>query len=175
MFSAQSWQSTAKLSVMVQRNQTWSATIFGKPLPQDHPLYEQLPTIVTSENICRICSYIEHMALCKGNDDDDFVDIVQSKGGAIKKEGTVSAYLDSHSNSICHSKCHLLVEDGGRCLPCTKYQPTLRAIKSNLGKILKADSTSHSSHTNYRYLEPEELLARMRNLQDSQEDHIKTK
>lgn len=58
--------------------------------------------------------------------------------------------------------------------PLHKYRSTLRAMKSRSQRISNSDSTSHSSHTNFRYLEPDEMLARMRNLQQAKRTAKKT-
>ena len=77
----------------------------------------------------------------------------------------VVAYLDRERNTVCHQKCTILCVDGVRYQTCTTYRATLRAMKSRSKKLNSEDKKHHSSHTNYRYLQAEELTERLRNVQ----------
>lgn len=156
-----------KFSVVISEDLRLSISVFGRLLPSDHQLFKELPTTVgTFDTICKACTRLQEMTMCEGNKDDAFVNLVRIRGGVIKKNDIVSAYLDGNSNSVHHSKCHVLLSEGiGKCLPCINYRSTLRAMKCRMEKTTTSDSTSHKSHTNYRYLQPDEMMARMKNLQ----------
>lgn len=77
----------------------------------------------------------------------------------------VVAYLDTTSNTIRHQNCTLLC-DGTKCQNCHQYRASLRALlsKSNKQKT-ECKKTDSNSHANYRYLQPDELTTRLRNVQ----------
>ena len=109
--------------------------------------------------------------MCTGNADDSFVSILRDKGGVIKRGEAVTAYLDVNCNCVRRNDCHIIMKESGMCKQCKQYRPTLRAMKSRSQNHTHASSLSHDSHTNYRYLEPDDLVERLRNVQAQRRRH----
>lgn len=65
--------SVVKFSLVVSEDLEWKISVFNKPVPNDHQMYEELQTTVTTfEVVCEICTYIQKMSMCEGNGDDFF-------------------------------------------------------------------------------------------------------
>ena len=159
--------SVIKLSVKTRKNLRWEVRVYDNALPVDSKIYDELPTLVTSTEFLNvICSTIQSMNVCEGNRDDFFIEMIRNKGGEIKKNETVMAFFDESSNCIRHSKCHLISKEASRrCSACQSYRSTLRAMKSRCENSNPTASTSHNSHTNYRYLSNKDLATRLKNVQ----------
>ena len=155
--------SIVKFSVKVCDQLKWNVRVYGRLIPSGNVIYEEYPTDITSvETLTKICTSVEGMKVCTGNEDDSFVNILRDKGGAIKRDETVTAYLDVNCNCVRHSECLIMTKESGRCM---QYRSTLRTMKSKSQNHTHESSLSHSSHTNYRYLEADELVERLRNVQ----------
>jgi predicted secreted protein len=112
------------------------------------------------ESICRLANAANY---CDGN--NEFIELLESRGGEIKNVShEVVAFLDREKNTVRHQNCTILCV-GVRCQTCTVYRATLRAMKSRSKKLNSEDKQHRSSHTNYRYLQANELTARLRNVQ----------
>ncbi len=69
-------------------------------------------------------------------------------------------------NTIYHSKCFVLIrKEVSRCPSCQKYRSNLRALRSKCQKLSDSTKTDQNSHTNYRYLDKNELQQRLKNVQ----------
>ena len=122
--------STIKFSVKVSEQLQWNVRVCGRLVPCENSLYTEHPTLVTSvETLNKLCSSVECMKICSGNDDECFVSIVKDRGGVIMKNEAMTAYLDG--NCVRHSKCCILMKEVGRCLLCKQYRSTLRAISQD--------------------------------------------
>ncbi len=54
-----------------------------------------LHVLVSSvEVLKKICSVIEKMNLCEGNDEDFLVEMIKRKGGVVRNGEVVTSYLD---------------------------------------------------------------------------------
>ena len=157
-----------KIHFTVFKNLKWCLKVYGRPVPNDNHLYDELPTLIISvDSIVSICNLVQQMHVCEGNMDSAFISVVKSKGEKVTKNGVITAYFDHNSNTVRHTKCLLLKVNAGKCEFCKLYRATLRAMTSRSQKSDSSDSdkTSHSSHTNYRYLKEEELKERLKNVQ----------
>ena len=85
----------------------------------------------------------------------------------IEKNGAVTAYFETSCNTIRHIKCHFLTKGMSRCCHCSHYRATLRAMLSRAKKSSHDMSSEMSSHTNYRYLQPDTLKLRLKNFMKS--------
>ena len=160
--------SIIKFTVTILKNFQWNAKVYGKTVPSESLYYEELPSIVISaDSIRKICSTMQDMSICEGNIDESFIDIIKSKGGSIEKNGAVTAYFETSSNTIRHIKCHFFTKGTSRCCHCSHYRATLRAMLSRAKKSSHDMSTEMSSHTNYRYLQPDTLKIRLKNVMKS--------
>ncbi len=76
--------------------------VHGKLLSVDNQIYKELPVLVSFVEILKkICSAIEQMNLCEGNDEDFLVEMIKRKGGVVRNGEVVTSYLDM--NTIRHS------------------------------------------------------------------------
>jgi hypothetical protein len=125
--------------------------------------------------------------VCTGNADESFLALAESKEGkffngsskymlhvtiiaitnTIPADTEIVAYRDDSTlpyPTVRHSKCELLIESGNqKCKFCEQHRNCLRMMLSRK----KADTASRSnpsSHANYRYLNEEEKVERLRNL-----------
>lgn len=155
-----------KFSITINKSLGWSVRVYGRLVPDYNELYDDFPSKVTSVGvISTLCNSIEKMYVCEGNSDDEFVSMINNKGGVIKNGDVVSAYYNENSGSIHHSKCLLLRKEVGKCSSCQQYRASLRAMKSRQ-KFIQSDlKMSHNSRTNYRYLDKHELEARLQSAQ----------
>ena len=96
---------------------------------------------------------------CVGNFDDRFIDLARiRKGKFCSSNQQIIAYLDesfcyevndtTHSSTIRHSSCEILLADNEVCSHCAKFRNTLRALTWKQ----KTVSGVPSLHTNIRFL-----------------------
>lgn len=159
---------TVKYSVMIKDDLRWNVRVYGKLVSEHNAIFNELPhSIRCADEITMICRYIEKLFICKGNNDDDFVEIVKKRGGVIKTLDLVSAYYFPSTNSVHHTMCPLLRNDSGKCTHCQKYRANLRALKSREKRSEGSENskTCHNSHTNYRYLDGNQLQDRLKSVQ----------
>ena len=140
----------------------------GRPVPLNNPIISCNPILIESvEDLHEVCSSMAKATICKGNDDSTFVNLLESKGGVAKNvSGAVIAKIDvtqSHS-TVRHHNCNI-ISNAVRCGVCENYRPTLRAMLSRSKRTNETAKTGSDSHTNYRYLQADELKCRLRNVQ----------
>ncbi len=104
-----------KYSITINDNFKWSVRVYGRPVPDCNDMFDEFPsTASTAGVIVSICTAIERMNLCEGNNDDVFVNIINGKGGVIRSGDEVSAYYEENDGSIHHGKCILLNKEAGK-------------------------------------------------------------
>ena len=129
-------------------------------------------TISSFEELNHVCASLSTTKVCEGNSDESFVKVLEERGGVIMNttNKSVVAFVDKnpHSTTVRHVNCPLVcVGREFRCSSCAQYRPTLRALRSRGEKttLPSLANTHSSSHTNYRYLDNEELKMRLCNVQ----------
>ena len=157
--------SVVKISLTLTSNLHWSVKVYGK-LCSISTIYNNCPVTIRSfENLYQLCKFLNEANVCHGNNDDTFIELLKSREGTIRNVcGSVVAYLDASNNTVRHQNCTLLC-DGLKCQNCHQYRASLRALVSKSNKQNTRSKTDSSSHANYRYLQPHELTARLKNVQ----------
>ena len=103
-----------------------------------------------------------------------FLSFVESKKGKLcNKTGGVAAFADNNAplclngetfgRTIRTANCELLVH-GEKCKPCSLYRRTLHVLYDGWCKSNSDELSSLSSHTNNRYLNTPEKIAKVTNL-----------
>lgn len=124
---------------------------------------------------------LDSCSICPGHPDKHFIDLLESKRGKLlSKNGSETATIDphdvhcvyislngeTHSKTVRHSKCELLV-GSGKCSSCVAYRNTLRKIYHRWLKQ-KALSPSYresaTSKVNFTHLNTPEKQRRYTNL-----------
>ena len=60
--------SIIKFTVTILKNLEWNAKVYGKTVPSESLYYEELSSIVISaDSIRKICSTMQDMSICEGN------------------------------------------------------------------------------------------------------------
>ena len=150
-------------------DQTRTITVYGKNLPDSCTVHRMLPAgPVSIPELKEILEVLDNATICVGNPNEDYVAVVEQRGGAIRNvSGLTTAYIDRNGKQprVRHQNCHLLTT-AETCSVCHQYQNTLRALKSkDKSSHEKEQRTKHCSHANYRYLTKEESSERLENLQ----------
>ena len=79
--------------------------VYGKVVPSNSGFVRKFPTCLkTKEEVHHICISLQGAALCEGNNDDRFIELVVKRGGVVKNRAatTVTAFLDE-KKSHCSS------------------------------------------------------------------------
>ena len=88
------------LSLILLHDLSWSVHIYGKKVPATCKLTAEFSSTISSPTIISsLLRCIHHAAICPGNSDERFVTLCEKRGGAMKKEGDVIAYLDDSPSS----------------------------------------------------------------------------
>ena len=131
-----------------------------------------MPKCLDVTSLARLLCMLKKMPVCPGHPEEQFLEMVAAKKWRIceHSEDTV-AFIDSYSlvhlNGESYAKtvrtisCEVLV-NGGKCFPCKKYRPHLRALFSSWSA---QKERKVSKFTNNRYLTATQQLDKMKQLQ----------
>ena len=159
--------STVSKVLNVYKNMEWKVFIYGNLVPLNSGIISDFPSVIQSYSDAKqLLEFLTESSICEGNNENDFIELLQSRGGEIKNHLTVTAYLDKVNNTVRHRDCSLICSGRCKCKVCQKYRNTLRALESKSTGRSKC-SSSTSSHANYRYLQNSELKQRLKNVQQS--------
>lgn len=159
-----------KYNLTLFKDLHWEVRLYGKLIPTQS-FENKLPlTITSNDELNHVCEFLTSVNVCSGNNDDSFVKLLEEKGGVVmNKDKSVVAYVDKNlqSSTVRHANCRLVCIENHCCSCCADYRATLRAMHSRASrsKVATLPSTDSSSHTNYRYLNREELEIRLANVQ----------
>lgn len=158
--------STVSKVLNVYKNMEWKVFIYGNRVLSNSSIISDFPSVIHSyRDAKRLLEVLTESGICEGNNENDFIELLGSRGGEIKNHSTVTAYLDKVSNTVRHRDCSLICSGRSKCKVCQKYRNTLRALKSKSLTGSSKCSISTSSHANYRYLQNSELKQRLQNVQ----------
>ena len=86
--------------VTVERDQTWKISVHGHELnPQENEKLSLMPSRIESAcSLNHLLSTIDHLHVCAGHPDENFLRMVEDKKGKlISVKGTVAAYIDTNA------------------------------------------------------------------------------
>ena len=165
--------------VTVERDQTWKISVHGHELnPQENEKLSLMPSRIQSAcSLNHLLSTIDHLHVCAGHPDENFLRMVEDKKGKlISVKGTVAAYIDTnayvelngqtYATTLRHSKCQLLTS-AKKCIVCVNYRATVRSIYHRWIKSLNKSPScipSTSSHVNNKWLKTPERKEKAKNL-----------
>ena len=121
-----------------------------------------------------LLNLVDKLCVCPGHPESKFVAFIESKKGKLcSRAGEVVAHIDRHA-PVCLNgesfpctvrtmKCDMLIH-GGKCKACSLYRRTLRILHDRGCKRDADELSSSSSHTNNRYLNTPEKLAKVTKL-----------
>lgn len=158
--------SIVKLSLTIFSNLKWTVKVYGQPVAVNNSILCVCPVLINSfDDLRSVCKILSEANLCQGNNETNFIQLLESRGGTIKNVSkSVVAYIDAAANTVRHQSCSLLCNES-KCQSCHQYRPSLRAMLSKSSKQSSQSKTDSSSHANYRYLQPQELTTRLKNVQ----------
>ena len=152
----------------VYKNMEWKVFIYGNLVPLNSGIISDFLSVIQSYSDAKqLLEFLTESSICEGNNENDFIELLQSRGGEIKNHLTVTAYLDKVNNTVRHRDCSLICSGRSNCKVCQKYRNTLRALKSKSSTGRSKCLSSTSSYANYRYLQNSELKQRLKNVQQS--------
>ena len=167
------------MSVVVHADLSWSVLLRGVKVPASCKILTGVPPIIAASSVVsKLVLDIDRAVICPGSPEDEFVDVCQKRGDAIKGQrgcGDVVAFIDkhpiidskgqSHSRTVRRVDCDLLCEPCGqhplRCRSCQSFRSTLRSSVSRLNGV---DHTAATSHARFNSLSPADKDQRLRNL-----------
>ncbi len=125
--------SVVRIILTVHKHFKWAVHVYGKVVPSNSGFVRKFPTCLkTKEEVHHICTSLQGAALCEGNNDDRFIELVVKRGGVFKNRAatTVTAFLDEKNHTVRHQNCEIILAEKGQCSTCHNYRPTLRAMCS---------------------------------------------
>lgn len=157
--------------ITINMDCSWEVKVHGLSINTTHcPTLSHLPPVIDCTTINLLLDVVNNSHICTGNPDDKFVEMVAArKGKTIKSsDGSVAAYIDQGEavSTIRSSKCEVLMRDGRKCDKCVSYRDNLRMIHHRTQGKSKLSPTCTSSHTNFRYLDSPQKLARYKKLKE---------
>ena len=171
---------TVVRSLTVSADLTWYAHILGGVVPRSNAVIQSLPAKANSESsLLHILSTVQSARVCPGNPEEQFVRLLERKGGkACGRSGDICAYVDdkeeivvdekSYATTVRRSDCGLICSRNSsslqRCPSCSKYRLQLFVERSREAKK-SVNRTNHDSNVPYGCLTPSEKDERMRNLE----------
>lgn len=140
----------------------------GKIVPDTNSLTKSVLQVIHSFNeFTSILQNIDTAAVCGGNPDIFMVETVQEI--LTNSNRNIPVYIDA-TMTVRHKDCLLLVVMSQKqCSVCCKYRNCLRAMYSKLkvSRCTQDDSTTQSSHTNYRWLRDLKIKLCLKNIKKS--------
>ena len=99
-----------------------------------------VPDRLMCDSFNTLLNHIDSLAVCAGHPDDNYVSMVATKKGVLKsRDGKVlddyaPVMLDGcyHKQTVQHSTCEVLIQNGAKCASCKNYRAVLRKIYSLL-------------------------------------------
>lgn len=161
-------------SVTISDDLTWKAHVHGKEIAHSNPMLKNIREILDACSLRDLINTLDTVHVCCGNQEKEFVDLVEVRNGSINNNGVQSAYLDktphvpgddTFQGTVRASNCDIITHTA-QCTSCSGYRRNLRALVSRSKKItspVKKKRLDMSSHTNYRYLRSPELRQRLQN------------
>lgn len=157
-------------SISVDSDRKWKVFVHGHEVIKCSAL-SHIPLQLDKSSFAELLQLVNILNVCAGQPDSSFVVFADSrKGKFIGKDGSTVAFVDRYapvnvngetfSQTIRTSDCELLVR-GQKCKSCTSYRRTLRTLYTRWSKRNSGDVSSSSSHTNVRYLNTPEKLAKI--------------
>ena len=164
--------------ITIQPDFTWKMYVHGKEISHSCSAITGISEKLDPTSLQKLILILDKCKICCGNPEQQFVSLVESRNGSIKRHnGVVSAYLDkslslplltgddvSSSATVRSSRCDL-ISSTSKCVSCASYRKNLRALvsSSKISSPKKKKRLDTSSHTNYRYLHTPELRERLHN------------
>ena len=158
---------TVVRSVTVSADLTWYAHVLGRVVPRANVVIQSLPAKVSSNSsLLHVLLTIQLARLCPGNPEEDFVQLLERKGGQARgRSGDMSAFVDdkeeivlgekSYPKTVRRCDCGLICPCNSsslqRCPSCSKYRSQLFVERSREAKK-SVNRTNHDSHVPYRCL-----------------------
>lgn len=152
---------TVVRSVTVSADLTWYAHILGKVVPRANVVIQSLPAKANSKSsLLHILLAIQLARLCPGNPEEQFVRLLERKGGkACGRSGDITAFVDdkeeivvgemSYPKTVRRCDCGLICPRNSsslqRCPSCSKYRSQLFVERSREAKK-SINRTNHDSH-----------------------------
>ena len=159
--------SVVQMTLTIHKTLQWDVCVHRKLLSPSYAIICKHPNFIQSgQDVQSVCMDLREAIPCEGNGDQEFIDLLVSRGGVVTNHGSTTAYLDQTNNTVRHSDCDLLCDGKSKCGICQKYRSTLRAMRYRK-ESSQSSKLSSSSHTNYRYLQRGELKDRLKSVQRS--------
>ena len=160
-------------SIVIDCKRKWKVFIHNHEVKKCSAL-KDIPLELCRTSFMELLQLVDGLNICAGQPDSNFIVFADSrKGKFISKDGSVNAFIDQYapvctngevfSKTIRTSSCELIVR-GQKCSACICYRRTLRTLYGRWCNRKMCDVSSSSSHTNVRYLNTPEKLAKMTNL-----------
>ena len=164
------------LSVIVQSDRSWRIIVHNRKVSTTCSLLSHIPSRITTDSLKSLMTLLNSCSICPGHPDKHFIDLLESKRGKLlSKNGSEMATIDphdvslngeTHSKTVRHSKCELLV-GSGKCSSCVAYRNTLRKINHRWLKqkaLSPSRRESVTSKVNFTHLNTPEKQRRYTNL-----------
>lgn len=160
-------------SIIIHSDLSWKVFIHNHEVKKCSAL-TNVPLKVDERSVNELINSVHRLRVCSGHPDSKFLSFVESRKGKLcNKSGGVVAFTDHYApvrlngetfqSTVRTTNCELLVH-GEKCKPCSLYRKTLRVLYDRWCKRNSDELSSSSSHTNNRYLNTPEKLAKVTNL-----------
>ena len=167
---SESTQPLITRSIVIGADCSWK--VFVHSLEVDTcPALSTIPPYLNNVSTAELVNLVDKLNVCAGHPEAKFIDFVSKrKGKLLNRSGDVAASIDEYApvclngemfqKTIRTSQCELIVH-GQKCRSCTNYRRTLRVLCDRWLKRDSEEVSSSSSHTNNRYMNTPEKVAKM--------------
>ena len=147
-------------SIVIGADCSWK--VFVHSLEVDTcPALSTIPPCLNNVSTAELVNLVDKLNVCAGHPEAKFIDFVSKrKGKLLNRSGDVAASIDEYAPVCLNGEMFRKIIRTS-CRSCTNYRRTLRVL---CGRWLKRDSeevSSSSSHTNNRYMNTSEKVAKM--------------
>lgn len=177
----------SELTVHVNADNTWSIYVIGRKIIREN-LSEDLPDVLTDENINSFVLNILSLKICKGN--SKYVDVIQNRISVnqpfLSASGQPSVIVESMDNLATYNKenfgigrhpdCPVLFNGENMiCDLCSSLEKKFRVFRSRQFEDERKFErrTNEDSTANIRYLSREELVERLNKTQSAKREAIR--
>ena len=127
-----------KCLTVLNKDQTWTLFVYGRKVEKNQCMeISSLPHSLDDENaVCTVLNCVDHLRVCPGHPDKQFVELLHAKKGCIKSaDGSTVASTDTcrvklngevYNQTVRVAKCEILCQ-GVKCSECKKYRPTFKS------------------------------------------------
>ena len=147
--------------LLIQQELSWKLLVENHELTTSNSVLSCFPLRLTSKVLLRLLNVVHDANVCTGNFDDCFIKLAQMKNGTFYSiKNQVVAILEQsfcftvnnerRCGTVRHVNCAILLKQQTRCMTCSNYRNTLRALVSKLSN--GSGTLRSSTRVNTRFM-----------------------